>query len=138
MADFTLRVNGNEKKVNVSPETPLLWVLRDTLELTGTKFGCGAGLCGACTVHVEGAADTLVLDASLAGCGKEHYHHRRAGSERTACAAAGVDRRRSSAMRLLPDGADHDRGGAAGENSEAQRRADHAGDERKSVPLRNL
>jgi isoquinoline 1-oxidoreductase subunit alpha len=55
MPDITLRVNGTEKNVDVSPGTPLLWVLRDTLQLTGTKFGCGVGLCGACSVHVNGA-----------------------------------------------------------------------------------
>ncbi|HEV2697337.1 MAG TPA: (2Fe-2S)-binding protein [Terriglobales bacterium] len=55
MPNITLRVNGSEKSADVSPETPLLWVLRDSLHLTGTKFGCGVGLCGACSVHVNGA-----------------------------------------------------------------------------------
>src|SRR5919106_1255638 len=49
-----LRVNRKEYAVNVSADTPLLWVLRETLELTGTKFGCGMALCGACTVHLDG------------------------------------------------------------------------------------
>jgi aerobic-type carbon monoxide dehydrogenase small subunit (CoxS/CutS family) len=51
----TLRINGRPVEVDVAPDTPLLWVLRDTLGLQGTKFGCGLGLCGACTVHVAGA-----------------------------------------------------------------------------------
>ena len=51
----TLNINGKDTVVDVDPTTPLLWALRDTLGLTGTKFGCGAGLCGACTVHVNGA-----------------------------------------------------------------------------------
>jgi isoquinoline 1-oxidoreductase subunit alpha len=50
------RVNGNEHSVDVDPATPLLWVLRDYLGMTGTKFGCGIAMCGACTVHLNGAA----------------------------------------------------------------------------------
>ena len=52
----TLNINGASVSVNASPETPLLWVLRDELGLTGAKYGCGVGQCGACTVHLDGKA----------------------------------------------------------------------------------
>ena len=52
---ITLNVNGKAMKVDAEPDTPILWVLRDSLGMTGTKFGCGMALCGACTVHLNGA-----------------------------------------------------------------------------------
>ena len=78
-------INGERKAFDGEPTTPLLWVLRDTLQLTGTKFGCGMGLCGACTVHIEGQAvrscstpistlegRSVTTIEGLAAAGKEH------------------------------------------------------------------
>jgi isoquinoline 1-oxidoreductase alpha subunit len=56
MPNYTLNVNGKQVAVSVDEDTPLLWVLRDTLDLVGTKFGCGIAQCGACTVHIDGIA----------------------------------------------------------------------------------
>jgi isoquinoline 1-oxidoreductase subunit alpha len=56
MSKYTLRVNGQSHSVDVTPDTPLLWVLRDSLGLVGTKYGCGIGECGACTIHIDGEA----------------------------------------------------------------------------------
>jgi isoquinoline 1-oxidoreductase alpha subunit len=56
MANFKLKVNGKEQSVDVDPNTPLLWVLRENVGLTGTKYGCGVAQCGACTVHINGEA----------------------------------------------------------------------------------
>jgi isoquinoline 1-oxidoreductase alpha subunit len=57
MPEFKLKINNKEVKVDIDGDTPLLWVLRDTLGLTGTKYGCGEGICGSCTVHINGKAE---------------------------------------------------------------------------------
>jgi len=68
MATYQLNVNGQSKEVNVDPSTPLLWVLREELKMTGTKYGCGISACGACTVHVAGIATrSCVVPVSLIG-----------------------------------------------------------------------
>jgi isoquinoline 1-oxidoreductase alpha subunit len=66
----TLNVNGNIVEVDADPGTPILWALRDDLDLTGTKFGCGAALCGACTVHLDGRATRSCVTPISAAVGK--------------------------------------------------------------------
>jgi isoquinoline 1-oxidoreductase subunit alpha len=71
MDPISITVNGKPHSVEVTPDTPLLWVLRDTLGFTGTKFGCGQALCGACTVHVDGAPTrSCVTPVSVIGARK--------------------------------------------------------------------
>lgn len=68
MATFKLTVNGQDKEVNTDPGTPLLWVLREDLKMTGTKYGCGIAACGVCTVHLGGVATrSCVVPVSLVG-----------------------------------------------------------------------
>jgi isoquinoline 1-oxidoreductase subunit alpha len=65
---FSLKVNGKVQQIDVEPETPLLWVLRDTIGLTGTKFGCGVAACGSCTVHLGGVPiRSCVIPVSAVG-----------------------------------------------------------------------
>ena len=71
MSKYTLNVNGRAQAVDVEPDTPLLWALRDTLGLVGTKYGCGLGQCGACTVHIDGVpARSCMTPVSGVGKGK--------------------------------------------------------------------
>ena len=71
MAQYNLKINGQTYKADVEPDTPLLWVLRDSLGLVGTKYGCGIAQCGACTVHLNDAATrSCVLPVSVVGDAK--------------------------------------------------------------------
>ena len=84
MSKFTLNINGKLQQVDVEPDTPLLWALRDSLGLVGAKYGCGAGMCGACTVHVDGVPTRSCLMpvsslttqkiTTIEGLDKQHQH----------------------------------------------------------------
>ncbi|NNK75875.1 MAG: 2Fe-2S iron-sulfur cluster binding domain-containing protein, partial [Maribacter sp.] len=68
MATFKLNINGETKEIDVDPNTPMLWVLRDHLKLVGTKYGCGIAQCGTCTIHLSGiAVRACVLTVSAVG-----------------------------------------------------------------------
>ena len=135
MSEITLQVNGSQRKIDVPADTPLLWVLRDTLDLTGTKYGCGAGLCGACTVHLDGqAVRSCVTPVSLAS-GKVITTIEGLSSDRTASLATGLDRRRRAPVRLLPVGPDHAGGRAAGKDAASLCTGNHRRDDGQPLPL---
>ena len=104
---IALTVNGRKQEIATDPDTPLLWVLRDTLELTGTKFGCGMAVCGACTVHVDGEAMRSCVTPGRRVAGKKvttieglvprsaAIRCRTPGSTRTCRSAATASRARS-------------------------------------------
>lgn len=71
MSSFSLKINRKSYIVDVAPHMPLLWVLRDVIGLTGTKYGCGSGICGSCTVHLDGKATCSCITATEFAAGKK-------------------------------------------------------------------
>ena len=135
---ISLTVNGTRRKFDGDPAMPLLWFLRDELGLTGTKYGCGIAACGACTVHVDGAAGPLLPAPHVDARRARRHDDRGAASRRRASGAGRLARARRPAVRLLPAGTDHGRGGAAREQAQTDRRRHRRGDAGAHLPLRHL
>ena len=99
----SLNVNGKAREFEAEPDTPLLWVLREQLGLTGTKYGCGVAQCGACTVHVDGVATrSCVMPVSVGRRRREDRDDRGPVERRLAPGAEGLGGARRAAVRLLP------------------------------------
>ena len=80
-----LIINGKSHQVDVDPNTPLLWAIREQVGLTGTKYGCGIAQCGACTVHIDGAAVRSCVDAGQRGRGQADHDDRRPRRRTASC-----------------------------------------------------
>ena len=92
MPSYAFKLNGENVKVDAPADMPLLWVLRDLLGVTGPKYGCGVGVCRACTCHVNGQRGSGVHAHCGRRCGKESHHNRRPGWRRwPAPCTAGMD-----------------------------------------------
>ena len=135
---YTLTVNGKATTVDVAADMPLLWVLRDTLNMKGTKFGCGIGQCGACTVHVAGKPVRSCQTPDVHRQQRRGHDDRRTVGRRLASAAARLAGARRAAVRLLPGRTDHVGRGAARHHRETERCRHRPRHERQSVPLRDV
>ena len=117
-----LNINGERYAVDVEPETPLLWVIREQVGLTGTKYGCGAGRCGACTVHIDGHPVRSCDCPSPRRSARASRRSKVLPRATPAQSAAGLVRERCPSVRLLPVRHDHGGCGAARPETEADRR----------------
>ena len=139
MGALTLVVNGTQRRVEAPPEESLLSVLRNRLGLTGTKYGCGEGQCGACTVLLDGRAVALLPHAGLGGGGQEDHDHRGAGGERPAPSRpGGLPRRRGVSVRLLHARHDLSAAGLLAANRNPSEEEIVGPHERQHLPLRDL
>ncbi len=116
------RSTARRRRSDAPPQTPLLWVIREELKLTGTKFGCGTGLCGACMVHIDGKRAFSCQTQVSAGRRQGGDHHRGPVDQFLPSGAEGLARRAGAAMRLLPVRPDHERRRPAGAQSQARPR----------------
>ena len=130
-----LTVNGETHAFEGEGDLPLLWYLRDFLGLTGSKYGCGKGLCGACTVHLDGQAIRSCSVTMDRLDGRQHHDHRRAGRGWRASTSDRLGGTQGAAVRVLPVRADHAGGGVAGRQSGSGRTADRRRHERRDLPL---
>ncbi len=133
-----LTINGKTHEVDVDPNTPLLWAIREQVGLTGTKYGCGVAQCGACTVHVNGAAvRSCVMPVSAAVGQKITTIEGLASGNKLHKVQTRLDQARSAAMRLLPDRHDHGRRCVARAEAQAHRRG-HRRRGHQHLPLRHV
>src|SRR5262245_43995952 len=120
---IALAINGKSYNVDVEPDTPLLWVLRDTIGLTGTKYGCGIAQCGACTVHIDGVATrSCQVPVGTVASKNVTTIEALAQNGQAASGAEGLARPRRAAMRLLSERNDHGGCFAAQRKAQADRR----------------
>jgi succinate dehydrogenase/fumarate reductase-like Fe-S protein len=133
-----LNINGKQYDVAVPADTPLLWVLRDEIGLTGTKFGCGMALCGACTIHIDGQPGRACVTRSLRSPGKKVVTIEAIGADKVGKAVQAAWTDSASRNAATARRADHVRDRASEAEAQAYGRRHRLGHEWQHLPLWNL